>query len=119
MTTLGNTNANKQIFKRAIQKARENGFTHFVGETEQDFAKFLTLLADEHIDLFFDRREMWAAVLYDYCFCRAFWGTASVIPIGKCGSITATVCFFQITRLGISRGICSSEHLFCAARETC
>ena len=44
MTVSQNSYANKQIFRRAIQKARDHGFTHFVGDTEEDFARFLTLL---------------------------------------------------------------------------
>jgi hypothetical protein len=73
----------KQILRLAVQKARENGFTHFVDELDAETAKALILLDDERIDGFFDKRACWALILYDNCFCRAFWGTTYVVPVGK------------------------------------
>jgi hypothetical protein len=73
----------KRIFRLAVQKARDNGFTHFVDESEEDTAKALAFLEDERINLFFDKRSCWVLILYDNSFCRAFWGTTYVTPIGK------------------------------------
>jgi hypothetical protein len=73
----------KRIFRLAVQKARDNGLTHCVGDIDRDFAQFLTLFADEPIDGFFEGRPFWAGILFDNSFCRLIWGTASVIPIGQ------------------------------------
>jgi hypothetical protein len=73
----------KTVFRLAIERARENGWYHFVGGDHKHFSHFLTLLEDEQIDIFFTKQEQWAMVLFDNCFCRAFWGTEYLVPIGK------------------------------------
>jgi len=72
----------KRIFGCAIQKAIDNGWAHFVGEDEAHFKTMIELF-ETHVDLFFDQRELWCLVLYDNEFCRRFWETHYVVPIGK------------------------------------
>ncbi len=70
------------VFKSAVRKAEENGFARFVGEDDARSQEIIRLIY-VHPELFFDARERWAIVLYDNEFCRRFWGTTYVVPIGK------------------------------------
>jgi hypothetical protein len=73
---------NKCIFTLAIIKAMHNGWSHFVGEDEAHFEQVMDFI-EEHMDVLFTKLGLWCLILYDNEFCRKFWGTNYVRPIGK------------------------------------